>query len=114
MKPARMRLLLIALSFSYSIPQLFSQCMMVPVSLQERVTSSDVVISGVVTEKECFIDSGTMQVYTVNKITVNAWLKNARALPSVYVITDGGVYKNRSTAVYPSLQLQQNAHYVLF
>jgi hypothetical protein len=114
MKPARMRLLLIALSFSYSIPQLFSQCMMVPVSLQERVTSSDVVISGVVTEKECFIDSASMQVYTVNKISVNAWLKNQRALPTVYVITEGGVYKNRSTVVYPSLQLQQNTHYVLF
>lgn len=109
-----MRLLLIALSFSYSIPQLFSQCLMVPVSLQERVSSSDVVIAGVVTEKESFIDSSTMQVYTVNKISVNAWLKNQRTLPTVYVITEGGVYQNRSTVVYPSLQLQQNTHYVLF
>ncbi|MEJ8841830.1 matrixin family metalloprotease [Lacibacter sp. H375] len=114
MKPARMRLWLIALSFAFSIPQLFSQCLMVPVSLQERVSSSDLVISGVVTEKESFIDSNTMQVYTVNKISVNAWLKNQRALPTVYVITEGGVYKNRSTVVYPSLQLQQNTHYVLF
>lgn len=114
MKPARMRLLLIALSFSCSIPQLLSQCVMVPVSLQERVSTSDVVISGVVTEKECFIDSTTMQVYTVNKISVNAWLKNQRTLPTVYVITEGGVYKNRSTVVYPSLQLQQYTHYVLF
>ena len=114
MKPARMRLLLIAFSFACSIPQLSSQCLMVPVSLQERVSSSDVVISGVVTEKESFIDSNTMQVYTVNKISVNAWLKNSRALPTVYVITEGGVYKNRSTVVYPSLQLQQNTRYVLF
>lgn len=114
MKPASMRLLLIAFSFACSIPQLSSQCLMVPVSLQERVSSSDVVISGVVTEKESFIDSNTMQVYTVNKISVNAWLKNSRALPTVYVITEGGVYKNRSTVVYPSLQLQQNTRYVLF
>ena len=114
MKPARMRLLLIALFFSYSAYPLLSQCLMVPVSLQERVSSSDVVISGVVSEKECFIDSTNMQVYTVNKITVNAWLKNQRSLPTVYVITEGGVYKNRSTVVYPSLQLQQNTQYVLF
>lgn len=114
MKPARMRLLLIALSFSYFLPQLFSQCLMVPVSLQERVSSSDLVITGVVTEKESFIDSTTMQVYTVNKISVSAWLKNQRALPTVYVVTEGGVYKNRSTVVYPSLQLRQNAKYVLF
>lgn len=114
MKPARMRLLLIALFFSYSVYPLFSQCLMVPVSLQERVSSSDVVISGVVTGKECFIDSTSMQVYTINTISVNAWLKNQRSLPTVYVITEGGVYKNRSTIVYPSLQLQQNTHYVLF
>jgi hypothetical protein len=114
MKPARMRLLLIALFFSYSAYPLLSQCLMVPVSLQERVSSSDVVISGVVSEKEFFIDSTNMQVYTVNKITVNAWLKNQRSLPTVYVITEGGVYKNRSTVVYPSLQLQQNTQYVLF
>jgi hypothetical protein len=114
MKPASMRLLLIALSFFYSVPQLFSQCLMVPVSLQERVASADVVITGVVTEKETFLDSTTMQVYTINKISVNAWLKNQRALPTVYVITEGGVYKNRSTVVYPSLQLKQNTNYVLF
>lgn len=114
MKPARMRLLLIALSFTYSVSPVFSQCLMMPVSLQERVSSSDVVISGVVTEKESFIDSSSMQVYTVNKITVKAWLKNQRSLPTLYVITEGGVYKNRSTVVYPSLQLQQNTHYVLF
>lgn len=114
MKPARMRLLLIALSFANFFSPVFSQCLMLPVSLQERVSSSDVVISGVVSEKESFIDSANMQVYTINKITVIAWLKNQRSLPTVYVITEGGVYQNRSTVVYPSLQLQQNMQYVLF
>jgi len=114
MKPARTPLLLIVFSIFCSTPHLLSQCLMVPVSLQERVTSADVVVTGVVTEKESYLDSATMQVYTVNKISVNAWLKNQRALSTVYVITEGGVYKNRSTVVYPSLQLLQNTRYVLF
>ncbi|NCU02923.1 MAG: T9SS type A sorting domain-containing protein [Chitinophagaceae bacterium] len=114
MKPASMRLLLVALSFSCSATKVFSQCLTVPVSLQEKVSSSDAVITGVVTEKESFIDSSNMQVYTLNKISVKAWLKNQKALPVVYLITEGGTYQNRSTVVYPSLQLQQNAQYVLF
>lgn len=114
MKPASMRLLLVALSFSYSANRTFSQCLTVPVSLQAKVSSSDAVITGIVTDKETFIDSSNMQVYTVNKISVKAWLKNQKALPVVYLITEGGTYQNRSTVVYPSLQLQQNAQYVLF
>ena len=57
MKPASMRLLLVALSFSYSTTKVFSQCLTVPVSLQEKVSASDAVITGVVTEKESFIRS---------------------------------------------------------
>lgn len=113
MKPAR-SILLTALLYFYTSSPAFSQCMMVPVSLQERVSSADAVISGIVTEKESFLDSATMKVYTINKISVKAWLKNQRALPTVYVITEGGNFQNRSTIVYPSLQLQLNTQYVLF
>jgi hypothetical protein len=114
MKPATMRLLLFTFLCSYFSSRLFAQCMMVPVSLQERVTSADVVITGTVIEKETFLDSTNMQVYTINKISVQAWLKNQHRLSTVYVITEGGIYQNRSTIVYPSLQLQQNIQYVLF
>jgi hypothetical protein len=92
----------------------FSQCMVVPVSLNERVTNSDVIVEGVVSEKETFLEPSTGAVYTMNKIDVKAWLKNKQQTAYIYTRTEGGVYKNRATTVYPSLQLQQNGTYVLF
>jgi hypothetical protein len=107
-------LVLLILSLVFFSPDLFSQCMMVPVSLNERVTKSDLVVEGIVTEKESFLDESTGSVYTMNKIAVKAWLKNKQTSGFIYTRTEGGVYKNHATRVYPSLQLEQNATYVLF
>ena len=107
-------LILLILSLVFFSPDLFSQCMMVPVSLSDRVTKSDFVIEGVVTEKESFLDESTGSVYTMNKIAVNAWLKNRQNAGYIYTRTEGGVYNNQATMVSPSLQLKQNATYVLF
>jgi hypothetical protein len=107
-------LFLLILFFVFFSPDLFSQCMMVPVSLNERVIKSDLVVEGIVTEKESFLDESTGSVYTMNKIAVKAWLKNKQKSGFIYTRTEGGVYKNHATMVYPSLQLEQNATYVLF
>lgn len=105
--------LLVFLLFVFHV-HVFSQCMVVPVSLNERVTNSDVIVEGVVLEKETFLETATGSVYTMNKIAVKAWLKNKQQTAFIYTRTEGGVYKNRATTVYPSLQLQQNGTYVLF
>ncbi len=88
--------------------------MMYPVSLQERVSNAETIVLGTVVQKETFLDSVSMQVYTRNKIEIAAYLKNPQSVSAVYVITNGGVFQNRSTIVYPSLQLQQQNEYVLF
>lgn len=88
--------------------------MMYPVSLQERVSHAETIVLGTVVQKETFLDSVSMQVYTLNKIEITAYLKNPQSVSAVYVITNGGVFQNRSTIVYPSLQLQQQNEYVLF
>jgi hypothetical protein len=114
MKPISVRFLLCAFLCLFLTPSAFSQCMMVPVSLEERVTNSDLVISGEVFQQETILDSATMQVYKINRIRVKAWLKKQSNVNEVEVITLGGVYGNRSTVVYPSLQLQAKQEYVLF
>lgn len=113
MKPAK-SILLTALTFFSILPHAFTQCMMVPVSLNERVSKSELIISGTVLDKQSFLDSATMRVYTLNKIAIKAWLKNQQPMQELFVITEGGVLKNRSTIVYPSLQLQPQMSYVLF
>ncbi|MFY7838918.1 MAG: matrixin family metalloprotease [Lacibacter sp.] len=107
--------LLLSLLVNLLLPVLASsQCMMVPVSLNERVTNSDMIVEAVIEEKETFLDSSVMQVYTMNKLLVKAWLKNRQKTTYVYVRTEGGIYQNHSTVVNPSLQLQLKKNYVLF
>lgn len=114
MKPVSVRFLLSAALCLFLTPSIFSQCMMVPVSLEERVTNSNLVIAGEVFQQETILDSATMQVYRINRIRVKAWLKTQSNLSEVEVITLGGVYGNRSTIVYPSLQLEEKKEYVFF
>lgn len=114
MKPNLSLAFLLCFFFQLFSAPVFSQCMIYPVSLQERVTNAETIVLGTVVQKETFLDSVSMQVYTLNKIEITAFLKNRQPVNSVYVITNGGVYQNRSTIVYPSLQLQQQNEYVLF
>lgn len=114
MKPKQYRPLSVVIFFLFFSGSVFSQCMMYPVSLQERVTNAESVILGTVIEKETFLDSSTMRVFTLNKISVTAWLKNQQTANTVYVITNGGVYKGRATIVTPSLQMEKQKEYVLF
>ncbi len=91
-----------------------SQCAMTPVSLEKRVAASSAIAQGRVTEKNTYIDKSTGYVYTLNKVTVNAWLKNHSTAREIQVITLGGVYGNKATIAYPSLQLTKGAEYLFF
>lgn len=88
--------------------------MMVPVSLNERVTKSEFIVEGTVAEKESFLDGSSGSVYTINKIEIKAWLKSKQKSKYIYIRTEGGVYNNHATTVFPSLQLNRNTTYVLF
>ena len=90
------------------------QCMVFQVSLTQRVNQSAYIIQGKVTEQHCYIDATTGSVNTLNKISVNAWLKNNQNLDVVYLITMGGVLGNRATKVFPSLQVEKGNEYIFF
>lgn len=100
--------LLLCSSYSYS------QCGIYPVSLEQRVSQSAFVVQGKVTEQQSYLDPRTGNVFTSNRIEVNAWLKNPQAQSIVYLITEGGVVGDRATMVYPSLQVEPGMEYLLF
>ena len=79
---------LLLLSFQNS----FTQCMYYPVSVEQRVSKASYIVLGKVTDKHTYIDKTTGNVNTLNKLTINAWLKNYNDVNEVYVITLGGVY----------------------
>ncbi len=84
-----------------------------PVSLEQRVNNAGYIVLGQVVEKHTYVDNSTGNVNTLNKLKINAWLKNHSTIETVYVITLGGVYVNKATLVNPSLQLDQQHEYVL-
>lgn len=91
-----------------------SQCVVSPVSLEKRVASSSAIAQGRVIEKHTYIDESTGSVYTLNKVSVNAWLKTPSSQAEIEVITLGGVYEGKATIVYPSLQLNKDEEYIFF
>jgi hypothetical protein len=104
---------LLAAFLLLSFQNLFAQCMYYPVSMEQRVASAKYIVLGKVTAKHTYIDKTTGNVNTLNKLAINAWLKNYSDLKEVYVITLGGIYGNRATQVNPSLQLDQQHEYLL-
>ena len=55
-----------------------AQCNYYPVSIEQRVSASKYIVLGKVVEKTTYIDITTGNVNTLNKLQVNAWLKNYR------------------------------------
>ncbi len=105
--------LVIAAFLLVSFQNSFAQCMYYPVSVEQRVSNAKYIVLGKVTDKHTYIDKKTGNVNTLNKLEVNAWLKNYNDVKEVYVITLGGIYGNIATQVNPSLQLDQQHEYLL-
>jgi len=81
-----------------------AQCMMFPVSLNQRVSGSSLVIEGKVINQASFWDPSHSNIYTSNLIEVyKAFKSNSSAY--VEVITEGGTVGNDKEVVEPSLEL---------
>jgi hypothetical protein len=91
---------------------LSAQCLLYPVSFNERVGRSQSLLLGTVTEKHCYADERG-NIYTSNKIQVTAWIKNFSSETEVYVITLGGVLGNNMQVTYPAVQLEKGKEYFL-
>jgi hypothetical protein len=101
------------IAFFYSLV-ISGQCMSIPVSLSERVHSSESIVLGYVTAKTPYLYEPNGRIYTLNKLEVIAWLKNGKSLHHIYVITQGGILDNKATVVTPSLQLDPANEYIVF
>ena len=86
--------------YSHSV----AQCMLSPVSLNQRVLQSSTIIEGKVIDQKCFWDSGHENIYTSNLIEVYKAFKNT-APSYIEVITEGGIVGNDRETVEPSLGL---------
>ena len=81
-----------------------AQCMMLPVSLNQRISNSSLVIEGKVINQASFWDPSHSNIYTSNLIEV---YKTFKSNSSAYIelITEGGTVGNDKEVVEPSLEL---------
>ena len=94
--------------------QSFAQCMTYPVSLEAREVGATHIVLGKLIEQHSYWDAEHMQIFTLNRIEVTAWLKGHRSDKEVGVITVGGVVDNWAQISHPSLHLEPWNEYVLF
>lgn len=92
---------------------LTAQCMSYPLPLEQRAAAASVIVQGKVIEQSCYQDRDG-NIYTLNLIDVQAYLKGNLSQTQVGVITIGGIVGNRAQITYPALQLNLSDEYVLF
>ncbi len=90
---------------SMSIIAQAQSCMMTPVSLQERVSNSDLVVEGKILAQKSYWNHDKSVIYTVNKIEVYKVFKGVLNTNVISVVTQGGVVGDKMMRVSPSLEL---------
>ncbi len=90
---------------SASIVTQAQSCMMTPLSLNERVNSSDLIVEGKILGQKAFWNHDNSKIYTVNKIEVYKVFKGTLMQNVVSVLTEGGIVGNKMMTARPSLGL---------
>lgn len=83
----------------------WSQCAMIPLSLEERARNAVAVLEGKVTQKQSFWNEQQSMIYTAFRITVYKVFKGELPAASVVVVTEGGIIGNRMVTVSPGISL---------
>lgn len=99
---------LILLFGSFSV---YCQDLLVPVDLKDQAVNSELIVEGIVVDKNSFEQEG--RIFTKNTIQVSKIYKGARS-NEVSVITKGGFCNNRGEVVNPSLHLSIGDRGVFF
>jgi PKD repeat protein len=103
-RPLNLLILLTLFSFT----KLYSECVLVPLSLQERVNASTLIVEGIVQSKTCHWNSDQTMIYTKNKVQISKIFKGSGLISqyTIDVITMGGVIGNKAVKAEPELELE--------
>ncbi len=86
----------------------FSQCMQMPLSLQDRVQQSSLVIEATVVSQASFWNNNQDFIYTSTTLNIHQVFKGSIASQQIEVITEGGTVGNQKIIAEPSLALSLN------
>ena len=103
-RPLNLLILLTLFSFS----KLYSECVLLALSLQERVNASTLIVEGIVQSKSCHWNSDQTMIFTKNKVQISKIFKGSGLISqyTIDVITMGGVIGNKAVKAEPELELE--------
>lgn len=103
-RPLNLLILLTLFSFS----KLYSECVVVPLSLDERVNASSLIVEGIVQSKSCYWNSDKTMIYTKNTFQISKIFKGAQLITNytIDVVTLGGTIGDKAVKVEPELELE--------
>jgi len=93
---------------------LSTQAQLYPVDLHQRIEEADKVLIGTLSDKICFRSEVDQQIYTLNLIQVQAYLKGSDNQHITAVITPGGEVNGEGRIVFPAVKFQEKQLYLLF
>ncbi len=98
----------VVLFFVLIFTQLKAQCVMVPLTLAERVNASTLIVEGQVSGLNSYWNTEKNMIYTANAINVSKVYKGAQLLPAnqFNIITLGGNIGTQAIKVEPELELE--------
>ncbi|MFM6982589.1 MAG: IPT/TIG domain-containing protein, partial [Chitinophagaceae bacterium] len=101
-------LILLILLTLFSFSKLSAECVLVPLSLQERVNASTLIVEGIVQSKSCHWNSDQTMIYTKNSFQISKIFKGSQLISNytIDVITMGGVIGDKAVKVEPELELE--------
>ena len=106
---------IILLVFIFLLPRFsFSQCMTYPVSIEERISHSQIIVLGKLVQKHSYWDSEMKNIYTLNVINVSGFFKGNNGSTQIGIITPGGVVGNRAEIKHPGFEIEDYNEYIFF
>jgi len=103
-----MKKLYLSLLFALAFFGLNAQCMLYPVSLNQRVSNSSLIVEGEVMSKQSYWNAEHNNIFTSNLVRITQTLKGSVNSSFLEIITKGGQVGNDLLVVEPSLQLNLN------
>lgn len=101
-----MRKIIAGLLFLTSNLSAYSQCMLYPITMQQRIIDADVIIEGSVAYRQTFMTVQQDMVYTSTVLNVHKVFKGSLTNVQIELITEGGEYLNTKVVAEPSENIE--------
>ena len=97
---------LVSIALTFLLPlEVFAQCMQTPLTLQDRIQQSTLVVEATVVSQSSFWNIGQDFIYTSTTLNVHQVYKGTIIAQQIDVITEGGTIGNQKIIAEPSLAL---------